>query len=303
MAKNLLVLIGPTGVGKTELSLQLAERYDLSVINADSRQLYRGLPIGTAAPTSDELQRVKHYFVQELSLEDYYSAARYEEEVLALLDELFCTHDVALLSGGSMLYIDAVCKGIDELPTVDATLRASLIERYRDEGLDSLRRELELLDPDYCRQADLKNPKRIIHALEICYMTGKPYSSLRTQSVKKRPFHILKIGLQRERSELYERIGRRVDAMMEAGLLEEARALYPMRHLNALNTVGYKELFAFLDGECTQAEAVEKIKRNTRVYSRKQMTWFKRDPSVHWFHPNDREALFRYVDEQIRSGE
>jgi tRNA dimethylallyltransferase len=255
------------------------------IISADSRQFYQALPIGTAAPAREDRERIQHYFVGNLQLMDYYSASQFETDVLRLLDELFQTHETILMSGGSMMYIDAVCKGIDDIPTVDEKLRADLKERYEKEGIDPIRNQLKLLDPVFYRQVDLQNHKRVIHALEICLMAGKPYSSLRKNEIKQRPFKIVKIGLQRPREELYERINRRVDEMMAQGLLEEARAVYPFRHLNSLNTVGYKELFNYFSGEWTLDFAVEKIKQNTRIYSRKQMTWFKRDAEIRWFHP------------------
>lgn len=288
---TLIVLVGPTGVGKTELSLQLAEKYHTSIVSADSRQLYADLKIGTAAPTAEEMRRVPHYLVGTLKLTDYYSAARYEEEAMAILEKLFQTNDTVILTGGSMMYVDAICKGIDDIPTIDAETREMMIQRYEAEGLDKLCAELKLLDPDYYRIVDLKNPKRVIHALEICYMTGKTYSSFRTQKKKERPFRIVKIGLTRDRAELYDRINRRVDKMMEQGLLEEARKVYPYRALNSLNTVGYKELFNYLDGTWELPFAIEKIKQNSRIYSRKQMTWFKRDEEIKWFHPEEKGMI------------
>ena len=284
---TLLVLIGPTGVGKTELSLQLAERLCTCIVSADSRQLYADLPIGTAAPTPQQLARVEHHMVGTLQLTDYYSAARYEEEVMQLLDRLFGTHSTVILTGGSMMYIDAVCKGIDDIPTVDEETRRTLLQRYESEGLDQLTNELRLLDPEYYRTVDLKNPKRVIHALEICYMTGRPYSSFRTESVKQRPFRIVKVGLRRDREELYQRINSRVVEMVQQGLVEEARRVMPYRQLNSLNTVGYKEMFRYLDGEWSLDEAIAKIQQNSRIYSRKQMTWFKRDPDIHWIDLKD----------------
>ena len=278
----LLVLLGPTGVGKTALSLELAERFRTSIISADSRQLYADLPIGTAAPTPDQLARVPHHMVGTLQLTDYYSAARYEEEVMQLLNALFQQHHVVILTGGSMMYIDAVCKGIDDIPTVDDVTRRTLLERYEQEGLDPLVAELRLLDPDYYQVVDLKNPKRIIHALEICYMTGRTYTSFRTNAAKQRPFRIVKIGLRRQREELYDRINRRAVQMVHDGLVDEARRVMPYRHLNSLNTVGYKEMFQYLDGHWTLDEAIAKIQQNSRIYSRKQMTWFKRDSEIHW---------------------
>ena len=296
--KTLFVLIGPTGVGKTELSLSIAEMLGCDIVSADSRQMYADLKIGTAAPTSKELARVRHHFVGQLILTDYYSAARYEEEAIECLSKLFTQDDYALLTGGSMMYVDAVCKGIDDIPTVDAETRSFMMERYEKEGLETLCAELRLLDPEYYRTVDLKNPKRVIHALEICHMTGRTYTSYRTQTCKERPFRIVKIGLRREREELYERINRRVEIMMEQGLLEEVKSVLPYRHLNSLNTVGYKELFMYLDGEWTLDFAIEKIKQNSRIYSRKQMTWFKRDTEIHWFHPDETERIIHFVETQ-----
>lgn len=296
---TLIVLTGPTGIGKTELSLSLAETYHTDIISADSRQLYADLKIGTAAPTPQQLARVKHFFIGTLQLTDYYSAAQYEMEVMKLLDELFKTHSIVLLTGGSMMYVDAVCKGIDDIPTVDEETRTLITERYEQEGLEQLCSELKLLDPEYYQTVDLKNPKRVIHALEICYMTGRTYTSFRTQTAKERPFDIIKIGLKREREELYERINRRVDTMMEEGLLEEAQRMYPYRTLNALNTVGYKELFKYFDGEWTLQFAIEKIKQNSRIYSRKQMTWSRRDPNIVWFHPDQQTEIVNYINERL----
>ena len=299
--KTLVVLLGPTGVGKTALSFALAERLGSPILSADSRQLYAEIPIGTAAPTREEQERVRHYFIGTHRLTDYYSAAQYEIDVLRLTEELFRSHDTLLLTGGSMMYIDAVCKGIDDIPTVDDLTRRTLLDRYEREGLEPLVNELRLLDPEYYRIVDLKNPKRVIHALEICYMTGKTYTSFRTSTVKERPFDIIKIGLCREREELYERINRRVDQMVLDGLVDEARRVYPYRYLNSLNTVGYKELFASFDGQCTLDFAIEKIKQNSRIYSRKQMTWFRRDDSIRWFHPDDVGGVMAYLDEVIEN--
>ena len=293
MKSKLFVLIGPTGVGKTELSLSMAEFLNTPIFNADSRQIFRDLPIGTAAPTAEQQQRVKHYFVGTHSLTDYYSAAQYEADVLAALDRHFDQegHQNALLTGGSMMYIDAVCKGIDDIPTVDDETRRILMDRYEEVGLEQLNQELKVLDPEYYNIVDHKNPKRVLHALEICYMTGKPYSSFRTNQPKERPFEIIKIGLKRDREELYERIHLRVDEMIRQGLIDEVKRVAEYRHTNALNTVGYKEIFNYLDGTWDLATAIEKIKQNTRIYSRKQMTWFKRDTSIHWFHPDDHSGI------------
>lgn len=296
---TLIVLIGPTGVGKTELSLRLAELFHTCIISADSRQLYADLKIGTAAPTPAQLQRVQHHFVGTLKLTDYYSAAQYESEVMQLLETLYTGHDTVLLTGGSMMYVDAVCKGIDDIPTVDADTRQLMLHKYETEGLENLCAELRLLDPEYYKVVDLKNPKRVVHALEICYMTGKTYTSFRTRQKKERPFRIIKIGLTRDREELYERINRRVDQMIEDGLIEEARRVHPYKSLNSLNTVGYKEIFKYLDGEWTLSFAIEKIKQNSRIYSRKQMTWFKRDEEIRWFHPEQETEIGSYLRSAI----
>ena len=296
MPHTLIVLIGPTGVGKTELSLSIAKKYNTCIVSSDSRQLYADLKIGTAAPTPQQLAQVPHHFIGTLQLTDYYSAAQYEAECMALLEKLFQKHDTVLLTGGSMMYVDAVCKGIDDIPTVDAETRAHLQQRYEEEGLEKLCAELKIIDPEYYRIVDLKNPKRVVHALEICYMTGKTYTSFRTRSCKERPFRIIKIGLKRDREELYDRINRRVDMMMEEGLLEEAKKVYPYKHLNSLNTVGYKEIFKYLDGEWTLDFAIEKIKQNSRIYSRKQMTWFKRDEDITWFHPDQQEEILTHLN-------
>lgn len=300
--KTLITLQGPTGVGKTELSLRLAEFFDTCILNADSRQVYRDIPIGTAAPTEVERQRVPHHFVGMLALDDYYSAAQYESDVLRLLnDEVFLQKDVAILSGGSMMYIDAVCKGIDDIPTIDTETREMMRERYEREGLEPLAGELRLLDPDYYAECDIRNPKRVVHALEICYMTGRTYTSFRVRRKAHRPFRIIKVGLQREREELYDRINQRVDSMMQDGWLDEARRVLPFRHCNSLNTVGYKELFKYLDGEWELDFALEKIRRNTRVYSRKQMTWFRRDEDVRWFHPEDEHGILDYLQAVLKT--
>ena len=296
--RTLFVLLGPTGVGKTELALRIAEMLGTPIINADSRQIYRELKIGTARPSNKQMSEVKHYFVGTLSMDDYYSASLYEQQVLALLDDIFKTSDYALLSGGSMMYIDAVCNGIDDIPTVDDVTRETLKKRLLMEGLESLCEELRQRDPEYYEIVDKQNPRRVVHALEICVMTGKPYSSFRTQEKKVRPFRIIKIGLTRPREELYKRINRRVDKMMKDGLLEEAKEMYPKREVNALNTVGYKELFEYMKGKFTLHEAVERIKGNTRRYARKQLTWYKKDEQIRWFHPDDKDEIISYIEQQ-----
>lgn len=295
----LIVLLGPTAVGKTRLSFRLADFLGSPILSADSRQMFAPLRIGTAAPTEKELRDHPHYFIGNLQLTDYYSAAQYEADVIELLSRLHKVHPAILMTGGSMMYIDAVCKGIDDIPTIDDETRSLLKRRLADEGLETLLAELRLLDPVYYEMVDKKNHKRIVHALEICYMTGHPYSSFRTNVHKARPFDIIKIGLQREREELFSRINARVNQMMEEGLLEEARQVYPYKELNALNTVGYKELFAYFDGVYDLPTAVEKIKKNTRVYAKKQMTWFKKDTSIHWFHPDDENEILTFLQKRM----
>lgn len=296
--KTLIVILGPTGVGKTELCLQVAEHYHIPIINADSRQIFAEMPIGTAAPTREQQQRVKHYFVGNRHIEDYYSAALYEEEVLQLLDQLFLNSDLALLTGGSMMYIDAVCDGIDDIPTIDTHTRESIKKRLNEQGLHTIAEQLRILDPEYWELVDKQNPRRVVHALEICEMTGKTYTSFRTNQKKKRPFQIVKIGLERPREELYERINQRVLHMVDAGLEEEVSKLYEHRHLNALNTVGYKEMFAYMDGTISKEEAIRQIQSNTRRYMRKQMTWFKKDQRTQWFTPHNIEDFLNYIDKQ-----
>ena len=296
---NLVVLIGPTAVGKTDTSLAIADFYGCPIVSADSRQMYEGMEIGTAMPTKEELACHKHYFVGQLAPGDYYSAARYEADVMELLEEEFPHHPTMLLTGGSMMYIDAVCYGIDDIPTVDGKTRAMVIDKYNREGLESLAAELRLLDPEYYAEADIKNPKRVMHALEICYMTGKKYSSFRTRKKKQRPFNIIKIGLRRDREELYERINRRVDVMIEQGLVEEVKKFAHLKEHNSLNTVGYKEIFKYLDGEWTIDFAIEKIKQNTRIYSRKQVTWYQKDEEITWFHPDDIEGILKHIEDKI----
>lgn len=296
---TLIVLIGPTAVGKTDTSLAIAEHFGCPIISSDSRQMYSGMEIGTAMPTKEEQARCKHYFVGHLQPGDYYSAAKYEEDVIKLLETEFKSHPVMLMSGGSMMYIDAVCKGIDDIPTVDDETRAMVLEKYEKEGLEQLASELRLLDPEYYNEADIKNPKRVMHALEICYMTGKTYSSFRKRNTKERPFNIIKVGLQRDREELYERINRRVDMMIEHGLIDEVKGFAHLKSHNSLNTVGYKEIFKYLDGEWTLPFAIEKIKQNTRIYSRKQVTWYRKDEDIAWFHPSDIENIIKYIEDNL----
>ncbi len=294
--KILFVLLGPTGIGKTALSINIARHIGSPVISADSRQIYKEIPIGTAAPTPEQLNFVRHHFIGTRSVTDYYSASIFEEEAVSLINELHQSQPHLLLCGGSMMYIDAVCKGIDEMPTVTPEIRNALWEQYEKEGLAPILEELKNTDPKHYDEVDRMNHRRVIHAVEICRMTGRSYSSFRTNRAKERPFKICTIGLTRERSELFERINKRVDEMMNEGFMEEAQRVYPMRNLNSLNTVGYKELFLHFDGVYTLEEAIEKIKKNTRVYARKQMTWFKRDPQTKWFNPDNKEDIIKYVD-------
>ena len=292
--KNLVVVLGTTGVGKTEACISIARHLHCEIINCDSRQLYESIPIGTAAPTAEQMLKVRHHFVGILPLDRYFSASMYEEAVCKLVEE--SRHDTFLLTGGSMMYLDAVCNGIDELPTVRDEIREEMKRRLADEGLDALDRELSQLDPQHWQNIDHNNPRRILHALEICHQTGKPYSSFLSHSKKERPFNILKIGLTRPREEMYERINLRVLKMMGDGLEDEARKVYPLRHHNSLNTVGYKELFDFFDGTTDLEEAVRRIQSNTRRYMRKQETWFKRDKTIKWFAPTEIKEIIKYID-------
>lgn len=313
MTPLLIVILGPTAVGKTELTLSIAEELGCPILNCDSRQIYRGMRIGTAAPTEEQLERAKHYFVGQLSLNDYYSAAKYEQDVLQLTSELYKKHDTLILSGGSMMYIDAVCNGIDHIPTVTEEVRTHLAQRLQNEGPDILLEELRLVDPEHYDNVDRKNTKRVVHALEIFYTTGKPYSSFLTRKTlrssedarkhPKRPFRILKIGLNRPREELFERINARVDNMINSGLLHEAMSLMPYRHENALNTVGYKEMFNVLDGIWELPMAIERMKKNTRVYAKKQLTWFMHDKSISWFHPDQHKEVMDFIRKNLPDNE
>lgn len=291
---TLIVVTGPTGVGKTDIAIRLAREFGTEIISADSRQIYRDIPIGTAAPTPEQLAEVKHHFVGILDLDEYYSAAQFEEDVMRLLPELFVRSPYVVMCGGSMMYIDAVCKGIDNIPTISDGIRAAVAKRLADLGADAMREELKRLDPEYYAQVDLNNMKRVVHAIEICEQAGMPYSRLRTGVAKQRPFRILKIGLTLPRAELFDRINRRVVKMIDSGLVEEARKVYPMRHLNSLNTVGYKELFAWMDGTMDYDTAVARIQKNTRVYAKKQLTWYAKDPSMQWFLPTDYDKILSY---------
>lgn len=297
--KSLIVILGPTGVGKTELCIQVAKHLNVPIINADSRQIFAELPIGTAAPTKEQQQQVKHFFVGNHHITDYYSASMYEQDCLALIDELLKTSDVALMSGGSMMYIDAVCKGIDDIPTIDDNTRVWMKQRLEDEGLEKLVEELHQLDPEHWAIVDRNNPRRVVHALEICHMTGKTYTSFRTNQIKQRPFNIIKIGLNRDREILYNRINQRVLNMIDDGLEEEALRMFPHKQLNSLNTVGYKEMFSYFEGNIDKAEAIRQIQSNSRRYMRKQLTWFKKDADIYWNNPDNIEEIINYIDKQL----
>lgn len=296
MKNYLIVLLGPTGIGKTDLSIELAERAGIEIISADSRQFYREMIIGTAVPEADQLKRVRHHFIRFLSVKEYYSASLYERDVLALLPDLFGKNNIVLMTGGSGMYIDAVCNGIDDIPDVEPTVREKYISLYRESGIEGLRIALRLLDPEHYSKIDLKNHKRIIRALEICETTGKPFSSFLTMQKREREFGIIKIGLTKDRDELYKRINFRVDRMIETGLESEARQLYHLRHLNALNTVGYREFFEYFDGNISHEKTIELIKRNTRRFAKRQLTWWSRDMGITWFHPEEKEAIIGHID-------
>lgn len=295
--KTLIVITGPTGVGKTETTLRIAEHFNVPVINADSRQIFSEIPIGTAAPTAEQQLRVQHYFVGNHHLEDYYSASLYEQDVLNIINRQHTP--ISLLSGGSMMYIDAVCNGIDDIPTILPEIREEMMRRLETEGLEQMCNLLRELDPEHWNIVDRNNPRRVIHALEICIQTGKTYTSFRSNTIKDRPFNIIKVGLNRDRDELYNRINQRVLDMIEKGMIEEALQVYPKRTLNSLNTVGYKELFEYLDGLTTLDEAIFKIQSNTRRYARKQLTWYKKDTAFQWFNPDNIEEILNYVHTMI----
>ena len=308
--KTLLLIVGPTGVGKTELSLRVAEHYGCPIISCDSRQIYRDIPIGTAAPTAEEQARVKHYFVGTRELEENYNAGQYERDALKLLETLFAEHEVLVMTGGSMLYADAVCNGLDDLPEVTPNIRASVQRAYEEQGLEWLQREVQRLDPKYWEQVDRNNPARLAHCVEMSLTAGVPYSSLlsgkwKVESGKRkveRAFRIVKVGLNRERAELYARIDERAKQMVANGLVEEARSVYPKRRLNSLQTVGYKELFSYFDGEYDLDRAIELIQQNTRHYAKRQLTWFRRDETIHWLNANDDyEKNMHIIDDLLRA--
>lgn len=297
-----MLIVGPTGVGKTELSLRVAEHYQCPILSCDSRQVFRNIPIGTAAPTEEEQKRVKHYFIGTRELEDDYNAGQYERDAMELLEQLFQTHETIVMTGGSMLYADAVCNGLDDLPSVPSHIRASVRTEYERKGLEWLQSEVQRLDPNYWEEVDRNNPARLAHCVELSLTTGKPYSSLRTKTVKERPFRIIKVGLERPREELYARIDERVEQMIASGLIEEAKAVYGKRHLTSLQTVGYKELFDYFDGKYDLSRAIELIQQNTRHYAKRQLTWFRRDKAIHWLNANDDyEKNISIIDDLLRA--
>lgn len=299
MKKTLIVLLGPTGVGKTDLSIEIAKYFNTSIVSCDSRQIYKEMNIGTAVPEKEQLAAVPHFFIQSVSVQDYYNAWQYEVQALEKINGLLAVNDVVVMTGGSMMYIDAVCKGIDDIPTISPELRAELMEKYEKEGLDVIRQMLKELDPAFYDVVDLNNAKRVIHAVEVCRMAGKPYSSMRTNTIKDRGFQIVKIGLNRDKEELYDRINVRVDKMLADGLETEVRNLGLLKQLNSLNTVGYKEFFGYFDGDTDYEETVRLIKRNSRHYAKKQLSWFRRDPDIHWFHPEDKENILACLISEI----
>ncbi len=303
MTKTLIIILGPTAIGKTNLSIEIALHYNTEIISCDSRQIYKELSIGTAIPDSQQLHTVNHKMIRNHSIHEYFNASDFEVEAIKSIQELFETHDQVVMTGGSMMFIDVVCNGIDDLPTIDEKVRNHIIDRLEKEGLESLRIELKKIDPEYYSIVDLKNHKRILRALEVYYMTGKKYSELRTNIKKKRDFNIIKIGLNTDRGILHQRINARVDKMIEDGLIEEAKTVYPYKNLNSLNTVGYKELFEYFDNQTPLEVAIELIKRNTRRYARRQLTWFNKDTTIKWFEPNQVAEIMQYIDTKIKSSD
>ena len=297
--KHLVVIAGPTGSGKTDLSIRVARYYHCPIISTDSRQFYRGIPIGTAQPTAEELQMAEHHFIADRELKDDFNSGAYETEALSRLEELFQKHDIVVAVGGSGLYIKALCEGMDDLPEVDPQLREELNTRCKAEGVEALAEELRRLDPDFYEVVDRKNPARVVRALEVCISTGKTYSSLRSGVKRQRPFNIIKIAVNMDREVLYERIDLRVDKMVQAGLYDEALKVYPFRELNALQTVGYREWFDHFDGKISREEAIELIKRNSRRYAKRQLTWFRADKDFEWFEPSETEKILEYIDSKI----
>ncbi len=294
--KTLIVILGPTAVGKTSFAIELAKYFNTEIISADSRQFYREMRIGTAAPTPEELKSAIHHFIGNLSVTDYYNVSKFENEALCKLKEIFLSNSFAIMVGGSGLYIDAVCKGIDELPDPDEKLRMELKMKYKKQDLEFLQQQLKKLDPEYYSIVDISNPNRLMRAIEVCLFTGKTFTSLRNNIPKNREFEIIKIGLNRNREKLFNIINSRVDKMINTGLIDEVKSLTKYRNFNALNTVGYKEIFEYLDKKITLKQAIENIKTNTRRYAKRQITWFKKDESIKWFHPDELQKIIEFTD-------
>jgi tRNA dimethylallyltransferase len=300
---TLVVVLGPTGVGKSDISIQIAKHFQTEIISADSRQFFKEISIGTAVPDKKDLEEIPHHFIQNKSIHDYYNVSSFEIEALDLMETLFKKVNPLLIVGGSMLYLDTICFGIDDIPTVDAKTRKLVNDWYEENGIDVLKQRLLELDPEYYSIVDLNNHKRMLHAVEVCLISGRKYSSFRTNVAKQRPFNIIKIGINLDRKILYERINQRVVSMIKSGLVEEAREVYPYRNLNSLNTVGYKELFSYFDGSCSLDEAIDMIQRNTRKYARKQLTWFRRDSQIVWFEPHQVPEIIQYIDNKMNDKE
>jgi tRNA dimethylallyltransferase len=297
--KKLILIVGPTAVGKTELCLTLAKRFDTEIVSCDSRQFYREMHLGTAKPSSEELAQVRHHLIDSLSIEEEYDVKRFEKDALAILDEIFQRKSVAVMTGGSGLFADAITKGFDDIPEIDPQIRSRIIADFEEKGLEWLQGQIATVDPEYYEQVDRQNPQRLMRALEVSLGTGLKFSSFRIKAKVSRPFEVIKIGLERERDELYQRIDWRMDQMIEAGLFEEAASLFDRRHLNAMQTVGYSEIFGFLEGNYDREEAIRLLKRNSRRYAKRQLTWFRRDPEIRWFHPDQTEEIIEWVENQM----
>lgn len=297
--KYLVVVVGPTAVGKTDLCINLAKKFNTEIISSDSRQFYREMELGTAKPSQDELREVKHHFINNLSIFDDYDVRKFEKEAVDLMETLFESHDVLVMTGGSGLFVNAICEGFDDIPDIDPSIRKSLNDLYEKEGIVAIQEKLKKLDPEYYTSVDINNPQRLIRGCEVSLGAGKPFSSYRVKKKTSRPFNIIKIGLEREREELYDRINYRMDLMVEAGLFNEAEKLFPHRELNALQTVGYSEIFGYLEGGYDKDEAIRLLKRNSRRYAKRQITWFRRDNGIRWFSPEDEEGILDYIEGQI----
>jgi tRNA dimethylallyltransferase len=294
------MVVGPTAVGKTSLCIKLAKNFQTEIISSDSRQFYRETQIGTAKPSPEELAEVRHHLIDHKSIFDVYDVKDFEKDALKVIEEIFQTRDVAIMTGGSGLFVNIIAHGMDEIPDIDPQIRTDLIKSYQEFGLEYLQKKLKETDPEYYEEVDLMNPQRLMRAIEVCLGTGKPYSTFRQKKKIERPFHIIKVGLNRDREELYQRIDQRMEEMIAQGLFEEAERLFPYRHLNALQTVGYSEVFGYLEGNYDKEEAIRLLKRNSRRYAKRQLTWFRKDPEITWFHPDQVKEIMVFVQEQIR---